>query len=83
MKITTLELTFSNPYTFEEMYQLIFSPISNVSSIIKCFRRYRIYIVSLAYISNKVFSFSFHFPSREILLKFREEFTQAAEEVPK
>jgi len=85
MKITTLSLTFEKTYTFEQMYRLIFYPKINekVSPILKCFRRYRTYMIGLHYESDNKFSFSFTFPNREILFDFREEFTEASKEVPK
>lgn len=84
MKITTVCITFSEKYLLEEMFSLIFYPSfkEEVSSIIKCFRRYRIYIIGLQYQSNNEFSFSFTFPNRDILLRFRQEFATLVKELP-
>lgn len=76
MKMTTHTLTFDKDYSFEDVYKFIFYPRKNleVGPIVKLFRRYRVYIVGMQCLSSRDFSFSFSFPTREILFAFRTEF---------
>ena len=84
MKITTLQLSFQNPCTFQDAYAAIFSPNTNIeiSPIIKFFRRFRTHIIGLQAENDKTFKVLFSFPRREILTKFREEFSELSKEIP-
>ena len=84
MKITTLQLSFKNPCTFEDAYEIIFLPNTNVevSPIIKFFRRFRTHIIGLEAESDRSFKVLFSFPRREILLQFREELVELSKEIP-
>ena len=85
MKITTKTCIFSEDYTLEEIFNFIFNPNLSVevSELIKCFRRYRVYLVGISYLSNNRFSFAFSFPRKDFLMNFRKEFYLAISELPK
>ena len=76
-------------FCIEDIYKIIFEPIVNLEEFdtfkllvyleefdtFKLLRRYRHCIKGIKITSKNVIEFSFEFPNRKILLKFRDELT--------